>query len=206
MTKRKRIFTAEQRERKRIYDKERYLLIREKQLEYAKVYNETNKEKRAKYYKEYITANKDKLRKQHKKYRLENKDKLTAYRTENKDKLRAYNNNYVTTRMKLDPQYKLAFTLRSRLRSAIRFNYKAGSAVRDLGCSVEEFKTYIEDQFQEGMSWENHGEWHLDHIIPLSAFDLTNRDEFLIACHFTNYQPLWATDNIRKGSKICDIT
>ena len=78
-----------------------------------------------------------------------------------------------------------------------------GSAVRDLGCSVEELKRHLEKQFQPKMNWENYGlyGWHIDHIKPLVNFDLTNREQFLEACHYTNLQPLWAEDNLSKGAK-----
>jgi hypothetical protein len=83
---------------------------------------------------------------------------------------------------------------------SIRNNQKVGSAVRDLGCSIEELKFYLETQFQEGMSWDNYSlnGWHIDHIVPLTYFDLTDRDQLLKACHYTNLQPLWAEDNHRK--------
>src|ERR1700730_11142444 len=70
----------------------------------------------------------------------------------------------------------IAHVLRSRLNMALKRSFKSGSAVRDLGCTIPEFKTCIAGKFKPGMSWENHGTvWHLDHIHPLSAFDLTNR-------------------------------
>lgn len=104
-----------------------------------------------------------------------------------------------TLRRNSNIQVKLAANLRNRIRSAILKQYKVGSAVRDLGCSIQEFITYIEQQFTPGMSWDNYGSWHLDHIMPLSSFDLADRKQFLLACNFTNYQPLWALDNIRKS-------
>jgi len=70
-----------------------------------------------------------------------------------------------------------------------------------IGTSIKEFKQHIESQFSEGMSWDNHGEWHIDHIRPLSSFDLTQKAEQLKAFHYTNCQPLWAKDNIRKSNK-----
>jgi hypothetical protein len=85
---------------------------------------------------------------------------------------------------------------------AIRRGWKAGSAVRDLGCTIPEFMNYIGLKFKPGMSWDNHGKWHLDHIRPLSSFDLTNREQFLRAAHYTNYQPLWARENMAKGDKV----
>jgi hypothetical protein len=71
-----------------------------------------------------------------------------------------------------------------------------------LGCSIPELKQYLESKFQPGMSWENHGkEWHIDHIRSLVNFDLTNKKQLLEACHWTNLQPLWWIDNLKKGSK-----
>jgi hypothetical protein len=95
----------------------------------------------------------------------------------------------------------IASGLRTRIGVAIRGVAKAGSAVRDLGCTISEFKTYIAAMFTPGMSWDNWGEWHLDHIKPLALFDLSDREQFLQACHYTNYQPLWAADNHAKGAR-----
>ena len=102
-----------------------------------------------------------------------------------------------------DTSNRLADNLRSRLRKAIKNNQKTGSAVDDLGCSIEELKIYLESQFQDNMSWDNYGlkGWHIDHIIPLASFDLTIEEEFKKACHYTNLQPLWAKDNLIKGAK-----
>lgn len=110
--------------------------------------------------------------------------------------------------MKKDPtsplRVKIGTNLRSRLNKAIKGNYKSGSAVEDLGCSIDEFKSYIESKFQPGMTWDNWGRdtWHIDHIVPISHFDLSNRDELLKACHYSNMCPLWAKDNMIKGNRI----
>jgi hypothetical protein len=67
---------------------------------------------------------------------------------------------------------------------------------------LREMKTAMDAmaRFQPGMSWQNWGEWHLDHIRPLASFNLSDRTQFLQAVHFSNYQPLWAIDNLRKGA------
>lgn len=81
--------------------------------------------------------------------------------------------------------------------------YKTTSAVRDLGCTIEFFQTYVESLWQPGMTWENwtkHG-WHLDHIKPLASFDLEDPEQCKLAVHYTNLQPLWAHENWVKGAK-----
>ena len=120
-----------------------------------------------------------------------------------------YQKNYDRIKQKrrermADPVVRLRQNLRNRLNAAIKNKQKSGSAVRDLGCAIEEFIKYIESKFQEGMTWENWGRkgWHLDHIKPLIAFDLTDRQQFLEACHYTNIQPMWYKDNLSKGSKM----
>lgn len=101
---------------------------------------------------------------------------------------------------------RFAHRIRARLRVALKdFGLtKAGSAVRDLGCSIPELLEHLEDQFQPGMTWENYGRegWHVDHHIPLALYDLTDREQFLTACHFTNLQPRWAGDNAAKGARL----
>jgi hypothetical protein len=111
--------------------------------------------------------------------------------------------NRVNNRYNTDINFKLADILRSRLGHAIKNDQKIGSAVNDLGCSIPKLKIYLESLFQLGMSWDNYGfrGWHIDHIEPLSKFNLLNRDELLIACHYTNLQPLWWQDNIKKSNK-----
>lgn len=98
--------------------------------------------------------------------------------------------------------WNLQVALRRRFNRALHQDYKAGSAVRDLGCSIKQFKCYLESQFQPGMSWENYGQWHIDHIKPLALFDLTNPGQVQEACHFTNLRPLWAYINCGKGYEI----
>lgn len=102
-----------------------------------------------------------------------------------------------------DCAFRLKTILRVRLREALKNNHKTGSAISDLGCSISELKKYLESKFQPGMSWENHSNngWHIDHIIPLDSFDLENPEELKKACHYTNLQPLWCKDNLRKSNK-----
>ncbi len=97
----------------------------------------------------------------------------------------------------------IALYLRTRLNTAIKGNFKGGSAVRDLGCSISQFKQHIESKFKPGMSWNNWSKdgWHMDHIEPLCKFDLTDPNQVKKVCNYTNIQPLWALDNLIKGGK-----
>ena len=104
--------------------------------------------------------------------------------------------------------FKIKANLRTRFNNAIKRGQKAGSAINDLGCSIEEFKVYIESKFEPWMNWDNYGNydkdkdtWQFDHIVALANIDLTNREEFLKAAHFSNYQPLLVLDNIKKSNK-----
>lgn len=132
------------------------------------------------------------------------KERVKRWRQDNIKKFRAYKREYIKSRRKSDVQVKLRDTLRCRIRIAIKAGKKSGSAVKDLGCSLGEFKLYLESKFQPGMTWDNYGHdgWHIDHIIPLAHFDLTDREQFLIACNYKNMQPLWAKDNFYKNDKL----
>lgn len=138
----------------------------------------------------------------HEKNRDRNNARHRQWMEANGDHVRAYDRERQARLLVEDIQYRLRLSLRTRLNMAIKRGYRAGSAVRDLGCSIPEFRSYIEAQFEPGMSWENWGEWELDHIKPLSSFDLTDRAQFLEACHYENYQPLWRADNLAKRDNL----
>ena len=79
---------------------------------------------------------------------------------------------------------------------------KYNKTMEMLGVSIETAKAYLERQFTNGMTWENQGEWHIDHIIPLSS--AKDEEALRKLCHYTNLQPLWAIDNLKKGDKIVE--
>ena len=112
--------------------------------------------------------------------------------------------NYMRMRYQKDLDFRLRNALRSRIRQAIiRDSGEKSIKTADLiGCSVKELKQHLEAQFADGMSWDNYGEWHIDHIIPCASFDLTDEQEQRECFHYTNLQPLWGVDNIKKGDKV----
>lgn len=173
-------------------------------------YVRLNKERISRNHKIYRANNIDLKRRQHLLYYAKSRDKVLAYhdkyRQANRISLCKKQSIYHKHRIKVDVTYRMVNSLRTRLKVAIKNNAKSGSAVRDLGCSIKELKVYLESQFQPGMTWNNWGRGsgnrNIDHIMPLAAFDLTNRQHVVLACHYGNLQPLWSEENISKGSKI----
>lgn len=98
--------------------------------------------------------------------------------------------------------FRLLQSLRTRTRNALKGLDKSDSTAKLLGCSMEDFKKHIESQFTDGMSFDNYGEWHLDHIMPCCSFDMRNADQQRKCFHFTNIQPLWAKENLSKGGRV----
>ena len=169
-------------------------------------YRVKHKERIAAYRKAYDSQHFEKREARKRRYKLKYPDRVKLTRKKANKKYSKNNrkklNDYVLFRRKNNIQFRIAANLRNRVRDALRGEAKTGSAVKDLGCSILDFKIYIENQFSGGMSWDNYGSWHLDHRKPLASFDLTVREDFLKACNYTNLQPLWAKDNFSKGSKI----
>lgn len=131
-------------------------------------------------------------------YRSENKPRYSLWRRNNRKKL----NDYRRHKIKTDPQFKLSCSLRSRLSTLLKQSRakKYNTTLELLGCSLNEFKNYIEKQFQTGMSWDNYGNWHIDHVRPCSSFDLTKEQDQKLCFRYSNLQPLWAKDNLVKSS------
>lgn len=166
-----------------------------------------NKKKRA-----WLAVNKKHVIEYRSEYHKINKEKASLksreWKKRNADHIRDYDKKYKARQIKENLAFRLRRILRSRACNAMRSagktsKDKAGSFVADLGCTPLELIRHIEKLFKPGMTWDNYGSrgWHIDHIRPLSLFDLTKREEFLIAGHYTNLQPLWAEENLKKGNK-----
>lgn len=101
-----------------------------------------------------------------------------------------------------DPSSRLAPNLRTRMGAILKGESKSASTLKLLGCSIEEWKAHLQGLFKPGMSWKNYGPvWHVDHVKPCDLFDLTIPEQQAICFHWTNTQPLFAVDNLKKGCK-----
>ena len=176
--------------------------------ESCKQYNIDNYEKIKERKKAYYLSNKEEISKKQKEYRLKNSDKILDQKKEyyqnNKESRNIYTKKYLKERMCKDELFKFIGNLRACIRGTFKRGnnqFKKGAKTEDiLCCTIKEFIIYIENKFTEGMSLENHGEWHLDHIIPIST--AKTKEEVIKLNHYTNFQPLWALDNLKKGNKI----
>jgi hypothetical protein len=148
-----------------------------------------------------------KYKEKQKKYRNNNKSKekirIQNWREKNKKKVNLKSTKYEKYRKEVDPQYKLIRNVRTRLYNFLKSKNisKKNKTIDIIGCDSFFLKNYLESKFTENMSWGNFGkEIHIDHIIPLSS--AKNEEEVLKLCHYTNLQPLWSYDNLKKGSKL----
>jgi hypothetical protein len=144
----------------------------------------------------------DRLKERYRNNKEECKKATQEYRAKNKEKRKAHEN----ARWKYDLSYHLIKKVRNRTYDALQGNAKADRVINMLGCNVETLKKHLESKFKKGMSWENKGEWHIDHIIPCASFDLTDPEQQKVCFHYTNLQPLWAKENITKQDKILKPT
>jgi len=128
------------------------------------------------------------------------------YYKAHKKEINAQTTQYKANKLKNDPIFRAEHNMRGRLSELIK--YAGGKKTKNyrklIGCSAKKLSKHIESQFLPGMSWDNYGYhgWHIDHIVPCSAFDLSKEEEQRKCCHYTNLQPLWAKDNLTKGNKI----
>jgi hypothetical protein len=216
-------YKANNKKRLKEYHKEYNIKNKEIKKEYYKEYRLNNKEKIKEYQKQYIKEyhlnNKEKIKEYSKEYYENNREKAKEYYLNNKEKINKYNkeyrlnnkvkrNEFLKNRRQNDNLFKFSSYTRSLINNSFKRNnnkFKKNPKTEIiLGCTIEEFRSYIEMKFDKKMTFENYGKWHLDHIIPISI--AKTEEEIIKLNHYTNFQPLWAIDNLKKGNKIIDNT
>lgn len=181
-----------------------------------KKYQEANKDK----IKQYLKNNEIKIKAREKQYYIKNRKNILKqkkeryadikeykleyqkkYRKNNEEVLRKKHTEYGNNRRKKDVKFRLACNIRSAFSTWLCSNKKSKKTFEYISYTKEELIAHLESLFQSGMTWENYGEWHIDHIKPLSLFDSTSEADMHEAWRKENLQPLWATDNLRKNNK-----
>ena len=175
-----------------------------KRSEYAKQWYLKNKEHKRQYDIKYRKEVYNKVRRERRKNDPEHRKKINElcnkYSKRPEQKIKR--NLYLKNKLKTDFNYKLIHTIRVRIKDVLRGHSKSNSTINMLGCTIEELWKHLESTFKPGMTKENHGKWHVDHIIPCSSFDLTKPEEQAKCFHYTNLQALWSHENLLKGAKI----
>ena len=189
-----------------VLSKEYYLDNKNNILKKCKTYKNNNKEKCKISRKTYYNNNKEKCKEVDRLYYKENKEnkRITRneYRKNNREKVRLQEKALKDK----NPTYRLGCSVRTLIGNSIsKKGYRKNSKTANiLGVSIPEFKIYLESQFKQGMSWENRGDWHIDHIIPISFAE--NEEEVIMLNHYTNLRPLWKVENLSKNDNILEKT
>lgn len=181
---------------------------REKVAAAIKKWRTENPHKAREAAKRFASKNPEKVRAIRRKHREANKDKLAKrlkeWRARNKERIRSYKREYERERNKT-PEAKIEKSARTALLRAVKGGaMKEKRSIEYFGCTKQFLKDHIARQFKPGMSWENHGlfTWHIDHIRPIAYFDMKDPAQVAEALHYTNLQPLWASENIRKPRSV----
>ena len=188
--------TPEEIEACRLINEKYYAEHREEILEQKKVYGEQHKEERRAYNAQYREENKEYLNEQCREYGKAHRKEISEHERE---------------RLESDIEFRIRKNIRLRANAALKNGEsKAGSFIDDMDCTIRELRGYLEQFFYpdsesgEMMTWDNYGKdgWSIDHLVPLAAFDLTDRAQFIFAAHYTNLRPMWDEENRAKSDKI----
>ena len=192
----------------------------------SKKHYQINREIKLKQFKEYYLKNKEIIKTRMKKYRIENveliKEQTKQRRLKNKDKIKSQQRNSyyknkeliiqhqtrkILERLKNDIIFRLNWRMSDNIRQQLK-QHKNVSAKKILNYTIEDLKYHLESLFQEGMTWDNYGKWHIDHIIPKSwfKFNSVNDPEFKRCWSLNNLQPKWASENCSKGNRYSDLS
>lgn len=219
----KAVYVAANREKVRAYKAAHHLANRDRHREKSAAYAQKNKESQALKKAAYAQANREKIRVYQAAYRKDNREKMSAldktyraknseqlrirsadYRAKNIQKIATYLAEYQKARLKADPLFRLASSLRCRMRLAFKSQRaeKTRATLDLVGCTKEELRQHLASQFRDGMTLENHGKvWHIDHIRPCASFDLSDPNQVTLCFHYSNLQPLFAGENLRKKDR-----
>lgn len=198
---------------RRAYRKENEGYIKEYTKQYRadnkdkiKEYNEQNKDHIKDYKRRHYIDNRDMLLKKQREYYKNNRDSVLDYQAkyyeDNKDDIIQYSKRYQMERKKKDPEYNMRFVMSRSLKrvvSKIKSQFKMDIVIQDVDYTPSDLVENLEGKFLDGMTWENHGDWHIDHRKPISKFINEGICDAKVINALDNLIPMWARDNIRKS-------
>lgn len=169
--------------------------------QYCAKWRSKNKNKIKKQQQEYRSKNKELLNQNRKQWGKENPDKVATNAKKHREKYKEKINKRRRQKRKENINFRLRTVISNRIRMALCRGSKNSTSYDLVGCSWEHLRLYLESMFSHGMTWDNYGQWHIDHIKPCCSFDLTDIEQQKLCFHYTNLQPLWAIDNLKKSGK-----
>ena len=189
------------------YIKGNHCVICRKMYDHSQRYYRKNRDECLRKSKIYYAKNAEKKKKQGKAYYVANKERIlerdriygAKYRKKNRSRRRLYERKY----SKDNIRFRISKNIRCCVAQSLKGNKHGQHWETLVGYTLKELMTHLEKQFTDGMTWENYGKWHIDHVVPISLFSFESYNDlaFKECWHLHNLQPLWATDNIRKGNR-----
>lgn len=187
-----------------------YACCRDCKKEKERVYRENNREKLRIISREWRKNHPESIKRTYEKRKSKIIPNICKWQKDNPKKRRAAVNKWKRNKIVTSSRFRIETKIRAELRDIVSRLYSVSdeTCINRIGCSINVFVKHIESQFTEGMTWENHGsgegKWNLNHIIPISYFNLLDSHERKLCSHYLNVQPLWEEDNIKKGMSIPD--
>lgn len=183
-------------------EKELTEFVRDKSLKsgYTSNCKSCRYEKSNEWHRKNYQENKDQVLEKNSNWRRKNWDAVYKQRKES-GQMKKHANRWYHNKGKHDINYVITERLRGRIRNIITKGYKSAPTLALLGCGIESFKIHLQNQFTEGMSWDNYGKWHIDHIKPCCSFDLSLEENQRACFHYSNLRPLWGSDNSKKSQQ-----
>lgn len=189
----------------------------ERNKDRVRAYAESYKERRREVDRVWQSENRDRVNEKSRRWRARNREKVAAYNA----KYRVERAEFVSkvkrdwnlrnpqavaahaARRRSDAKYKIEATIRARVHATLRRGTKSAKTFELLGYTADDLRAHLERQFTRGMDWGNYGDWHIDHVVPLSSFNYATPedDDFRSAWALANLRPMWRDDNMRKGAK-----
>jgi hypothetical protein len=190
----------------KINQHDKYIKNKEVRIQKSKEYKLKNKEHNKKVDKARYQKQREYKLIYQKQQRENNPQYIKEYRQKNKKKISQKAQQWYKHKYHTDLSFRMQSILQKRIAACIKGYNKSQSTIQLLGCSIEDFKRYLENQFYKDprINWKTYGPkgWHIDHIIPCSSFDLSQPNEQKKCFHYTNLQPLWWDKNIAKSNKL----